>query len=370
MIPILAAIGGVLLVLLMLTEVFETIVLPRRITRRYRITRLIYRVTWKPWRFIAPRLFKGNRRETFLSFYGPLSLILLLVSWAGGIIIGFATIQWAAGSPFATPHGVSDYASDLYVSATTFFTLGLGDVYPLGPLARALTVLEVANGYGVLALVISYLPTLYQAFSRREVAVSLLDARAGSPPSAIELLRRTAIQRNDANLPEYLRDWELWAAELMESHLSYPALAYFRSQHENQSWLAALTTVLDTCALIVAGMERCPLNQARLTFAMGRHAIVDLCQVFFVAPQAPSPDRLVPDAWETIATLLAAKDMLPPDREAFHKKLNHLRLMYEPYINALAQFLVLQVPAWFPGETVTENWRSTAWEPQTGSPLF
>jgi hypothetical protein len=369
---VLTATGGVLLILYMLIEVFETIVLPRRVTRRYRFTRLLYRVTWPVWRFLASHLININRRETFLSFYGPLSLIVLLITWAGGIIVGFATVQWAAGSPYVAPQGVRTYGVDLYVSATTFFTLGLGDVYPMSALARALTTIEVANGYAVLAMVISYLPTLYQAFSRREAAVSLLDARAGSPPNAVVLLKRIAKYRGEASLPQYLHEWELWAADLMESHLSYPVLAYFRSQHENQSWLAALTTVLDACALIIAGVEDGQPGQAKLTFAIGRHFAVDISQIFYRPPQPPSPDRLPPEAQERLHTILAEYGLLSADSARFQEKLNHLRSMYEPYINALAQFLMLPIPSWLPPEQITEDWLVTEWEPRPriGATLF
>jgi hypothetical protein len=118
-----------------------------------------------------------------------------------------------------------------------------------------ITVLESGTGIGFLAIVISYLPVLYGAFSRREVNISLLDARAGSPPTAAELVRRHVRGQNLEALGQFLRDWEAWSAELMESHLSFPVLCYFRSQHDNQSWLAALTAVLDTCALLITCAE-------------------------------------------------------------------------------------------------------------------
>ena len=103
-------------------------------------------------------------------------------------------------------------------------------------------------GFGFLALIIGYVPIIYQAFSRRESNISLLDARAGSPSSATEMLRRHYRTQRLEELLQFLRKWEQWCATLLESHLSYPVLTYYRSQHERQSWLAALTTVLDTCA--------------------------------------------------------------------------------------------------------------------------
>ena len=127
----------------------------------------------------------------------------------------------------------------------TFFTLGFGDLTPQGPTGRALAVAEAGIGFAFLAVVISYLPVFYQAFSKREVTISLLDARAGSPPTAGSLLLRLAPGRNFEALDRFLQEWERFAAEVLESHLSFPLLSYYRSQHDNQSWLAAMTTILD-----------------------------------------------------------------------------------------------------------------------------
>src|SRR5262249_5701683 len=153
---------------------------------------------------------------------------------------------------------------------------------------------EAGLGYGFLAVSISYLPVLYQAFSRREATISLLDARAGSPPTAGELLRRLGAARNVTGLGPcpLLVEWERWACELLETHLSYPVLGYYRSQHDNQSWVAALTCILDTSALLIAGVDGADSYQARLTFAMARHAAVDLALVTQTAPVSPQPDRL------------------------------------------------------------------------------
>ncbi|MBI3328075.1 MAG: two pore domain potassium channel family protein [Nitrospinae bacterium] len=274
------------LLFVVLWDAFEGIVLPRRVTRRLRLTRLFYRYTWLPWSAAGRRMRPGKRRERYLSYYGPLSMLLLLSVWAASLIVGFAMLQWAFGSAMNAPEGAATFGTDLYVRGTTFFTLGLGDVVPRTPLARALTVVEAGTGFGVLALVIGYLPVLYQAFSQREVSISLLDARAGSPPSATELLRRHS-QGHMEELRQLLRDWERWAAEVLESHLSYPVLGYYRSQHDNQSWLAALTTILDASALVIVGIDAGPARQALLTFAMARHAVVDLAQIFNTPPGFP-----------------------------------------------------------------------------------
>ncbi|MGB9079745.1 MAG: potassium channel family protein, partial [Desulfuromonadaceae bacterium] len=249
-----ATISGIFLILLVLWEGFETIVLPRRVTRRFRLTRFFYWNSWRPWVKMVKILVPARRRESWLSYFGPLSLLLLLSFWAGGLIIGFALIHWALGSSLLAMDSSSGILTDLYLSGTTFFTLGLGDALPRTSLARLLVVVESGMGFAFLALVIGYLPALNQSFARREVSISLLDARAGSPPTASEMLRRHGHEQGREALRQLLHEWERWSAEFLEGHLSYPVLAYFRSQHDNQSWLASLTAILDTCALIMAGV--------------------------------------------------------------------------------------------------------------------
>ena len=357
-----AAIAGAILLVAILWDSFEAVVLPRRVTRRFRFTRLFYRSTWIPWSWVARRIRAGNARESFLSVYGPMSLLFLLGTWAFGLILSFALLQWSTGSPLNAPDHNSGFWTELYLSGTTFFTLGIGDVTPRTEFARVITVVEAGMGFGFLALVIGYLPVLYQAFSRREVNISLLDARAGSPATAVELLRRHVAAGSVEAICEFLRDWELWSAELLESHLSYPVLAYYRSQHSNQSWLAALTTVLDVSALVIVGVDGTPPQQAQLTFAMARHAVVDLSQVFNRPPRPLLSDRLSPSDLKQMRSILSTAHVLLREGEEADQKLNELRKMYEPYVHALAQLLNLTVPPWFLVKTRSDNWQTSAWE--------
>jgi hypothetical protein len=358
---IIAALGAIFIVMVML-DAFETIVLPRRVTRRLRLTKIFYQSSWLPWAAIARRMQGKKRRESFLSFFGPLSLIALLAVWATGLVVGFSLLQWASGSGLSVPAGQVTLGTYLYMSGETFFTLGYGDVTPLSALGRALTVIEAGVGFGFLAIVIGYLPVLYQAFSRREVNISLLDARAGTPPSAAELLRRHSEGDNMAELGQLLSDWERWAAELMESHLSYPVLCWFRSQHDNQSWLGSLTTVLDACALVIVGIDGASGRQAQLTFAMARHAVVDLAQIFNASPQPPESDRFPPAEIERLRAVLSAAGIALRDGPAAEQKLSELRRMYEPYVNSLAKYLLMPLPPWILSTTTADNWRTSAWE--------
>jgi hypothetical protein len=355
-----AFIIGLLLVATVLWDAFETIILPRRVNGRIRITVLFYRFTWQAWSAVARH--STRPRDTYLSLYGPLSLLFLLAVWALGLILGFAILQWGSGSHIIVADNTRSFGADLYMSGTTFFTLGLGDVIPQTTLARTVTVVEAGVGFGFLGLVITYLPILYQAFSRREVPISLLDARAGSPPRAVELIRRLGEYDDLASLRPLLFEWERWCGELLESHLSYPQLAYFRSQHDNQSWLAALTAMLDTSALLLAGVEDAPVGPARLVFGMARHAIVDICQYLNTPPRKPAADRLPPSEMERMRAILTASGIPMREGAAADRALRDLRYLYEPFVNGAAEQLLFILPPWMPDPESKDNWETTAWD--------
>jgi len=194
------------------------------------------------------------------------------------------------------------------------------------------------------------------------VSISLLDARAGSPPTASEMLRRHGYEHGKEALRVLLHEWERWSAEFLEGHLSYPVLAYFRSQHDNQSWLAALTAILDTSALIMAGLEGTCERQAELTFAMSRHAVVDLSLVFNTRPREQDPDRLPPLMLEELRKLLAGSGQRLRDGDTFDRKLRELRLMYEPYVNALSSHFQISLPPWIGDVNIMDNWQGSFWE--------
>jgi hypothetical protein len=289
-------------------------------------------------------------------------LIVLLALWAFALIVGFALLQYGDGAQVHWPAGRPDVGGLVYFSGTTFFTLGYGDAVPLSGAARALAVLESGVGFGFLAMVIGYLPVIYGSFSRREVEISLLDARAGSPPSAQEFLSRMAGAHNQPLLDRFLHEWEHWAAEVLESHISYPVLALFRSQHINQSWLGALTTILDVSALTIVGIDGIASNQARLTFAMARHAVVDLAQVVAARYDAHATDRLSAQELVSMRQALAANGLQLRAGEEADRKLLALRSMYEPYVQAMAGRLLLRLPEWSSVAKVKDNWRSSPWD--------
>ncbi len=359
-------IAGLVLILVVLGDAFETMVLPRRVTRRLRLARLFLRYSWKFWLLIARVIPARRGRETFFGFFGPFTMLMLIILWATGLVFGFAIMLWASGSTLTMHAGIVSFGTYLYMSGTSLFTLGLGDVTPTTPLGRGLIAAESGLGLGFLALVISYLPLLNQSFSRREVTISLLDSHAGSPPTAAESIRRHIHDNEIDELRQHLHEWERWSAELLESHLSYPVLAQFRSHHENQSWLGSLTAILDTCAFVLAGIEGVCKDQAKFTFAMTRHAIVDIAGVFNCPPVHPEKDRLPRADLEHLCSILSEAGLKLEEAEVLEKALTELRSMYEPYVYSLSKYLHITVPPWVSRTKRPDNWQTSRWDAGAG----
>jgi hypothetical protein len=321
---VVAFLAGLLCCLGVALDAFQTIILPRRPTGRYQITRLFFMATWAPWVVMAERAGNKKVREQIYSIYGPLSLLLLLLLWALLLICGFGLFYFSMRSPFGdlmmlhTGSAWAQFGTDLYVSGTTLFTLGLG-------------------------------------------GVALLDSRAGSPPNAAELFRRHAFEGGQEALTDLLAEWERWSAEILESHISYPILCYYRSQHDNQSWLSALVSILDACALLISVIEGASSRQAQLTFVMARHALVDLGQVFRVQEQETWPewskmDRLPAKDFYQLCGALGENHLLLCGDPAAAKRLTTIRLLYEPHAFALSEYLRMPLPVWVAPPKMNDQW--------------
>lgn len=357
---VVAGVLGAVLILLMLAEFFTTFLLPRRVKRDPRIARGVFRTFWKPWRWLAGRYLSPGSADTMLGIAGPLGLLTILGLLSTGVILGFSALQWANSSHLQARHPAG-FGQDLYFSSGAFFSASTAE--PTGAGAKTLQILEAATGFAVLFIAIGYLPALFQAFSRRETAVSRLDPRAGSPPTAGALLERSSQRGGWRELNDYLREWESWTAELMETHLSYPILGYFRSQHVHQNWLAALTTVVDSCAYTIAYGPYGENEAAELTFRIGRHALADLAFVF--DPRGTrnargGRERLSADALRQLRSTLENSGLHAEDSEDAEQRLERLRASYEPYALVLANQLRLPLPDWLPPEDVQAYWRLAA----------
>ncbi len=354
MIPVLAALFGIAMLLIVLQDAFEVMLLPRRVQRSLRFVRLYFRAAWAVWSTLAIRLSTGARREGFLGVFGALSMVLLFMLWAAGLIVAFGLIEWTLQPADAA----SSVTEQIYMSGVTFFTLGYGDVVPHSGSARLVSVTEAGTGIGFIAVVIGYLPVLYQLFSRREAHVIQLDGRAGSPPTAGTMLARHAETDGLDKLDELLREWEVWGSELLESHLSYPMLAYYRSQHDNQSWLAALACVMDTCALVLVGVEDMRPLQARMTFTMARQVVVEMARSFHIQPSRyDGGNRLDNAAFAQLMSVLEQSGVAWSGDPQAEETLAALRATYEPLLDGLCRYLLLPLPGWTAGDDDADHWQ-------------
>jgi len=355
---ILTGIFGFILLALVLADALQTVIVARHAHNIAWLTSVFYRLSWSLFRAAAGCIASKARRERYLGVYGPFSLLMLLSLWALGFIAAFAILQWSAR--FQLDGAQSSFGDDIYLSAAAFFTLGSAEVSNL--LSKYLVVLEAGFGFSFLGLVIGYLPVLYQSFSSRELRIMLLDARAGSPPSAAQFLLRRGSDPD--RLEERLADWEEWALDLLHCHLSYPMLAYYRSQHANQSWLAALTTIVDVSALVSLASEHDLKRQAEFTFAAGRHALVHTASVFRARPSQPHEDRLPTEELSRLHAVLSTGQAPLHLERISESELQELRAMYEPHANALAAYFLMSLPPWIPSALTSDNWRVASWEPR------
>lgn len=293
-----AALMGLLLLGLTAQDAFEVMLLPRRVLRRVRFASFFYRLTWAAWSALTQHFPPNSQREHFLAVFGPLSMALLFGVWVTGLTLGFGFLLWAVERP-----------------------------------------------------------VLYQLFSRREAAVIRLDGRAGSPPTASGLLRRHGGDDGPGQIAMLLREWENWGSELLESHLSYPMLAYYRSQHDDQSWLAAVAVILDCCALILVGIDRVPPLQARMTFTMARQILVEMAKSFNVSPSRyTGGNRLDHEVFLCLERDLINVNFNWETAAEAEEMLAALRATYEPLLDGLGSYLLLSLPGWVVPDDARDHW--------------
>jgi hypothetical protein len=333
-------------------DAFNTLVLARRTRHVFRIARLYYQLTWKPFAALARMIQSPLRRESILGIYGPMSLLLLIALWGIGLVLAFGLLQWSAGmkSSEFTP----TFAHDLYLSSRALVTLNDGD--PQNAASQLLSVCEAGLGLGFLGLVVGYLPVLYQSFAKRELAISLLDARAGSPPSAGGLLASTPFETD--GVVQQLERWESWMAQLLENQISFPMLGYFRSQHSNQAWLTALVAIVDYATVIGIASEGTLRLQADLTAAMGRHVLSDVVVIFGLEQSCENyPSSRLSERAEQLRGVLMQRPGMFDVSKLSSGSLNERVAGYEPQAEALSAYFLMSLPAAVPDRAVRDDWR-------------
>jgi len=340
-----ALLFGAVLVLVTLIDAFEVVLLPRPVRRRIRLNGYFFRCSWALWAWSSRLWPKGRAREDFIGVYGPLSMVMLFALWGASLILGFGLMQWALQR--FVPDAASDaLVSQIIVSGDAFFTLGYGDNVPHNIVARLLVIVEAGIGFGFIALTIGYLPVLYQHFIRRDLQLIEFAARAGSPPTAGALLEWHG-HGSSETLERWLRGWEIWASDLIESQAAYPMLAFYRSQHEGHSWLGSLAVVMDVCTVMIASAGDGLRLQAAATFSALRRVLDETGESLRVDPVAAVSGRGMTD--RTLELLSPAIRETLPDWTVDAATLDAIRTLrrtYEPRLEALASYLLLHLPDW------------------------
>ncbi len=276
-VSIVVASAGLLLIALVLWDIFQTVVLPRPAHTRIRLARTLVRVSWPLWRGRAVRKVTNIDQEKILGSYAPALVLILLMAWMALMIVGFGLVVYALRDELSP---VPDFGSALYFAGESVLTIGFGDLSATGGLSRVAAIVAGGLGLGVVALGITYLFSLYGSFQRRETLVVRLEPRAGAPPSGVALLETYGARDMRAALPAFFLEWEVWAAEVLDTHVAYPILPYFRSSHDNASWVSALGAVLDAAALVLTCVEDGPTGEATMVQRIGGHVVEDLSNFF------------------------------------------------------------------------------------------
>jgi hypothetical protein len=266
---------------------------------------------------------------------------VLLVAWVSLALLGYALILWSPAFVDGIELGGDSFVDALYVAGSSLFTLGVGG--DVTGSTRAVVVAAGATGLGLFAVVIAYLPVLYQAFNRREVGVLLLDARAGSPPSGPELLHRMGSAGVASSLPELFAEWERWVADVLETHMSYPILTVFRSPHDNTSWITSLGSVLDAATLIITSVDDEPDERAKLLYGTAVHAVEDL---FYYLQLTEREAVIQRDEFEDVLDDMKEDGFVVRPIDEAYERFTQKRAKYAPRLDAIAVLLAAPPGLW------------------------
>jgi len=345
---------GVGVVLLVLHDVFQGVVVPRWSSRSWRATPHIIENLWHAWRRVGSRMEYGDAREDFMGLFAPFALMTSLISWVLMLMFGYGVCFWALHSQ-TKPH-LHSFGEALYMSGITLLTIGYGDFSSSGGIARVTSLCAGASGLAIFALVISFLFTLYGAVEDRETRVLMLDARAGSPPSGVALLQAYVELDLVSTLPTFFEEWEEWSARLLQSHIAYPILPFFRSSHDRESWIASLGAVLDAATLLLTTIQsgpNCseqPLGAAKLMIRMGTHTLTDLGHYFGLRFEETTKNNPHPGVerseWERARRQLEHSGYSLRDTEDAWRDFVKYRAPYAPYLNELAKHFAAPPTQW------------------------
>ena len=348
---------GALLFSLVVWDLFETIVVPRPSPGRFRLGRYVVRGSWRLIRLLGRR--GGKTHDTLLGLFAPAATLGLLATWLAALVVAIGLVLFALRDQlYPVPH---DLGTTIYYAATSILTLGSGEIVANGAAARAVVVVAAVSGLGVVALVVTFLFSLYGSYQRREVQVVTLQAAAGAPPSAVQLLETYARLDLTGRLPGLFVEWERWAAEVLDTHVAYPLLGFFRSSHDNLSWISALGTVLDAASLVLTTTSNVPRGEAELFRRVGSHLVEDITNLGFRTGLKPDGGTLAAEsgvdraafdeAWGRLRA--AGYELAPPDEswQAFEAA----RTVYAGRLEAMAGYWATPTNSWLDSAAVPRS---------------
>lgn len=344
-INVLSVAAGIVLVALTLNDIFQSVVVPRATGRRFRISFYVWRTAWRIWPTVSWQLYPndGDRREDLLALFAPFMLLGLVGLWVALLIFGFGLMFWGLRAGLSSSN--VSFATALYFSGTSVLTIGFGDVVGRAGGTRLVSVLAGLGGLSLLSINTAYLFAIFGSFQQRETFVVTVAARAGAPPSGVNLLAIAGYSLTRDDLPALMIDAQRWSAQLMESHLAYPVLAFFRSSHDDQSWVGTLGTLLDAATLLMTTVEGAKDGQARIFYNVGRHATRDLSHYFRFgdADQTVGIERA---EFDQACDRLVAAGYTVGDRNEAWLRFGELRSAYASNLNELARFFMIPPIAW------------------------
>jgi hypothetical protein len=333
--------AGVTIVGLNLFDVFQAVILPRATSIRFRVSGHLVRLLWPLWSRVAMRIDDSEIREDVLGTFAPLSLVGFLVVWAVGCIIGYGLILYGLRTEVRP---VANLGEAIYLAGTSFLTIGYGDIVPTSGMSRAIGLAAGASGFGIVAVVTSFLFALFAAFGAREHFVVALGARAGSPPSGVTLIEKYARYGIMSDLDGLFEEGMHWAAMTLESHIAYPILAYFRSSHDYESWVAAVGAMLDASTLKIALLDEGPIGHAKFFNTLGSHLVHDVASYFNLSLEGdPGVERHEFDLARS--RLRDAGLSVRGADEAWHE-FAEMRGRYAPGLNAMARHWRIPPAQW------------------------
>jgi hypothetical protein len=334
--------AGLVIIAIVFYDLFQTVVLPRPAVGRVQLARSVVRPMWLMWRWISQRTSRLERSESRLAAFAPVALLTLFFIWAVSLVVGYGLILDGLAEQIrpAPP----DLITSIYISASTLVPLAYGDFVPEGGAARLVIIAESATGVGLAALAITLLFSLYESFRAREELVVSLDAMAGAPPSGVQLLETAAKHGMRPELTSTFDEWRAWSAMVLESHLAYPLLVYFRSSHDNEAWINSFGAVMDAAILIISTANDESEGPARLMYKIGSHLVEDMNWVFhFKGSDDPIVERA---EYQVAVERLEKAGYKIRDIETGWRQFVEMRSTYATPLNQMALWLAIPAAQW------------------------